>query len=140
MGRDPFPWFRFKSRRQEKKEQAEYAAWAFPYGSEQQKAISQLLQQLFPKETVSVAMVNYLTGREAFSNRYGDFDDDYNPLYVTLQELRRCAIVARRDIPLYMALIAADSRVDEELNYPDVEELRAAAQDLIEMIGPRNFK
>ncbi len=140
MGRDPFPWFRFKSRRQEQKEQAEYAAWAFPYGSNQQQAVRLLLGQLFPKESASVAMVNYLTGREAFSNRYDDYDDDYNPLYVTLQALRLCSTVPRRDIPLYMALIAADSRVDEALEYPDAEELRAAAQDLIDMIGPRNFK
>lgn len=140
MGRDPFPWFRFKSRRQEQKEAAEYAAWAFPHGGDQQKAVRQLLSQLFPKEPTSVAMVNYLTGREAFSNRYGDYDDDYNPLHVTLLALRHCSTVPRWDIPLYMALIAADSRVDESLNYPDVEELRAAAQDLIEMIGPRNFK
>lgn len=140
MGREPFPWFRFKSRRQEQKEQAEYASWAFPHGAAQQAAVRKLLSQLFPKEPDSVAMVNYLTGREAFLNRYDDYDEGYDPLQVTLHTLRHCSTVPRRDIPFYMALIAADSRVDETLNYPDAEELRAAAQDLIEMIGPRNFK
>ena len=134
MGRDPFPWFRFKSRRQEAKEQAEYAAWAFPYGSVQQEKIRQLLAQLFPKEPISVAMVNYLTGREAFLNRYDDYDEGYDPLAVALDALRACSTVPQRDITLYMALIAADSRAGEAMNYPDVEELRAAAADLTELL------
>ena len=134
MGREPFPWLHFKSRRQEAKEQAEYAAWAFPYGSAQQEKIRALLAQLFPREPISVAMVNYLTGREAFLNRYDDYDEGYDPLAVALEELYACATVPKQDITLYMALLAADSRVDEALDYPNVEELRAAAADLTDML------
>lgn len=137
MGRDPFPWLRFKSRRQEAKEQAEYAAWAFPYGSAQQEKIRALLAQLFPREPISVAMVNYLTGREAFLNRYDDYDEGYDPLEAAMDELYHCATVPRRDITLYIALIAADSRAGESLEYPDPEEIRAAAGTLTDMFHRR---
>ena len=63
MGREPFPWFSFKSKAQREKEQQRYGAWAFPYGAAQQERIRALLGELFPREEPSLAMVRYLNGR-----------------------------------------------------------------------------
>ena len=47
------------------------------------------------------------------------------------QALRRSGLRVRREyLPLYLALILADSRVDERLDYPAAEELREMAAHL----------
>ena len=133
MGKDPFNLFRFRSTKQEQKEREAYAAWAFPYGPEQQAKLRALLAQLLPKEDAAIAMVIFLMGKEAFCDKDGEREDGAlrNPIQDAAQTLRRSGLRVRREyLPLYLALILADSRVDERLDYPAAEELREMAAHL----------
>ena len=133
MGRDGIPWLTFKSKKQQEREEKEYARWAFPYGELQQSMIRSLLAELFPKRDQSIAMANYLTAREIFLDRYGDFeeDPDFDPVVKTKAHLiRNRALVPREDITLYLVLLAADAAVDETLAYPTAAELRRKAEEL----------
>ena len=132
MGREPFPWLTFKSKAQRKKEEEAYAAWAFPFGARQQEMVRELLRQLLPKEDTSLAMMHFLLGKEAFCDKDEESQDPHrNPLQDAARALRGGGFRCRKqDLPVYLALIVADSRVDERLLYPDAAELQAAAQQL----------
>ena len=133
MGKDLSHLFFFRSKREEKKAMEEYAAWAFPYGAVQKEKIRELLSRLIPKEDVSIAIVIFLTGKEAFCDKDGQWDAEEarNPLEEAEKALRRSGMrIPKRHVPLYLALILADSQVDEQLLYPEVEELLAMADRL----------
>ena len=130
MGREYFPFFVRKSRRQEERERQNYFAWAFPYGKEQQKKLRGILAELFPKEASEMAMMAYLTGREAYLDRFGDHEGEpgFDPVEAALQAIRGSSLrIPAQDTPLYVALIAADQEVDESLSYPSRAELQARA-------------
>ena len=134
MGNDPFNLFRFRSQKQQKKELAAYAAWAFPFGTAQQEKIRALLRQLMPREDPSIAMVIFLMGKEAFCDKDGEREEDEprDPLGDAATALRRSGLrVKKEHLPLYLALILADSRVDERLDYPAAEALREMAARLM---------
>lgn len=134
MGRELFPWLTFKSKAQQRKEQEAYAAWAFPYGPDQQKKIRALLRELLPKEDVSLAMMQFLLGKEAFCDKHEENPDPHrNPLRDAELVLRGSSLRCKKqDQALYLALIVADARVDERLLYPTAAELRVAARRLYE--------
>ncbi len=133
MGKDPFNIFRFRNPKQEKKEMEAYAAWAFPYGAEQEKKIRALLTQLVPQEDAAISMVLFLTGGEAFWDKDDEHEEgeEWDPLQEAADVLRRNGLrIHRKHLPLYLALILADSQVDERLLYPEAEELIALAERL----------
>ena len=131
MGREPFPWFSFKSKAQREKEQQRYGAWAFPYGAAQQERIRALLGELFPREEPSLAMVRYLNRREGYWDYYGEGDEGRDPLADALAAMvRRSNRRPTEELLLYAALIQADAQVGPELDYPTAEELRALAAAL----------
>ena len=133
MAKDPFNLFRFRSKKQQEKDLQAYTAWAFPYGAAQREKVAALLAQLFPREDAAIALVIFLTGKEAFCDREGDREDvvDRDPLQDAAQALRSSGMRVPKDhVPLYLALILADSRVDEGLAYPEAGELREMAASL----------
>ena len=132
MGRELFPWLTFKSRAQQKKEQDAYAAWAFPYGMQQKKAVRALLRELLPKEDAALAMVQFLVGKEAFCDKYEEnLNPNRNPLRDAELALQKSGFRCKRpELSLYLALIVADSQVDERLLYPSAAQRRAAARQL----------
>ena len=135
MGKDPFNLFRFRSKKQEQKEQEAYAAWAFPYGAAQREKIRDLLGELLPRENAAISLVIFLTGKEAYCDKDGDQEEDggkRDPLLDAADALRRSGLrVKKQHLPVYLALILADSRVDAELAYPTAEELREMAARLL---------
>ena len=132
MAKDLSHLFLFRSKKQEKREMEKYIAWAFPYGPAQREKIRELLSQIVPKEDASIAMVIFLTGKEAFCDKDGLWEEETrNPLEDAAKALRSSGMrVPKHHIPLYLALILADSRVDEQLLYPEVKELLAMAERL----------
>lgn len=132
MGKE-IQWLSFKTREQKQADLDAYTQWAFKYGQPQKKMIEQILGRLFPKETPSIAMMTYLLGRDAYYGRYDTRKpSDRNPLkdmYDTLSKKRYQ--VPKKDIPLYMALIVADERVTDTLDYPPDDVLRVVAERLM---------
>ena len=133
MGRDSFFGLSMKSAKEREREDRAFFQWAFPYGKAQQERVKALLKELFPRERPEMAMVAYLTAREAYRDRYGDFADDprFDPVAMAFRNLERNNIrLPREDIPLYVALLVADSQVGEDLAYPSREELLDLAEVL----------
>lgn len=80
-----------------------------------------------------MAMMTYLLGRDAYYGKYGTKkSSDRNPLkdmYNVLSKKRYQ--VPKKDIPLYMALVIADERVSETLDYPPEDVLHVVAERLM---------
>lgn len=133
VAKDFMDLLRFRSKKQQKKEMEAYAAWAFPHGPRQQEKVRALLAQLLPGEDTTIAMVIFLLGKEAFWDKDGRWEDEERePVQDAARALRRSGMrVKAQDIPLYLALILADSRVDGELSYPTAEALREMAGSLM---------
>ena len=130
-------WFSFKTAKQRAREEKMYARWAFPYGDAQREKLMRIFRELIPKEDPQIAMAVFLIGRQAYR---GSFQDDAEDLAERTEEDRIAALDHQLQnqlfgryklmIPYYKALIMADDKVDENLNYPSVEELRRMAEKL----------
>ena len=130
-------WFSFKSPKQREREQKQFARWAFPYGDAQKEKLIELVKELLPKEDPKAAMAVFLMGRQAYR---GSFKDDEEDLAERSEERKLRALDYtlkeqlfgryKKYIPYYKALVLADDKVDETLNYPSVEELRRMAEEL----------
>ena len=130
-------WFSFKTAKQRAREEKMYARWAFPYGDAQREKLMRIFRELIPKEDPQIAMAVFLIGRQAYR---GSFQDDAEDLAERTEEDRIAALDHQLQnqlfgryklmIPYYKALIMADDKVDENLNYPNVEELRRMAEKL----------
>lgn len=127
-------WLSFKSKEQKKKDLDDYTQWAFPYGMKQQEIVRSLLTQLFPKEDPSLAMMTYLLGRDAYHDHYKEKkESERNAIQDMYQELKKAAKGRhKKDIPSYMALIIADSKVDASLQYPSLSAIQEVARKLSE--------
>ena len=137
MGRELFPFLSMKSKREREREQREFSHWAFPYGKEQQEKLRRLMRELFPREAPELAMMAYLTAREVYLDKYGDYADDpaFDPETEALAILAKGSVrPPRGDIPVYVALVVADAGVDERLSYPTREEVLAIAKQLQEKL------
>ncbi len=132
MGKE-IQWLSFKTSEQKQADLDEYTQWAFKFGQEQKEKIEEILGKLFPKEIPSMAMMTYLLGRDAYYGKYGTKkSSDRNPLkdmYNVLSKKRYQ--VPKKDIPLYMALVIADERVSETLDYPPEDVLHVVAERLM---------
>lgn len=130
-------WFAYRSPRKQKRDSRKYDAWAFPYGDVQQEIIEKLLKGLFPKESPRIAMARYLIGREGY---IGDFEEEAEDREGITQENCRLRAGLRlrnqmngmvgEDLGRYLALIEADAQIDEDLNYPSLEQLRQKGSEL----------
>lgn len=131
--------FAFKTKKQRERDARNFDRWAFPYGPAQRQIVIDLLKQLLPKEDPKAGLAVYLMGREAYG---GSFKDDAEDLAERTEERKLRALDyqlknqlfgrLKKYIPYYKALVLADSKIDETLNYPTVEELRRMAEELAE--------
>ena len=129
--------FTFKTAKQRERDAKKFNRWAFPYGDPQRQKIDELIRELLPKEDPKAAMAVFLMGRQAYR---GSFKDDAEDLAERTEERKLRALDYqlaeqlfgryKKFIPYYKALVLADAKVDETLNYPTVEELRRMAEEL----------
>ena len=131
--------FAFKTKKQRERDAKKFDRWAFPYGLPQREKVIELIKELLPKEDPKAALAVYLMGRQAYR---GSFKDDAEDLAERTEDRKLRALDYqlseqlfgryKKFIPYYKALVLADSKVDETLNYPSVEELRRMAEELAE--------
>ena len=120
--------FSWKSKESIKKEQDEYAAWAFPHGQKQRDALEGLMKGVFPREPSSIALISFLTCKELYQNAMRNDatrDDAIDELLYSRKSYKQ--IIKKRDMPAYTALVLADADVDEECLYPTADEIRERA-------------
>ncbi len=101
----------------------------------QQEKIRKIIKELLPEEPDDIAMAIFLMGKERYAGGYKMDPEDRPELsederLAAASHILKAQLKSKRAklLPRYLALIVADSRVDEELNYPSVEELREAAE------------
>ena len=115
---------------------SDYDKWAYPYGVEQKKAIKKVLKELLPKEDSEISVYNYLTCKQALAPK--SYDGKYT-INFDVPKLRELAKTFNfKDIKnLYkcIALVEADSKIDESLNYPDAESLCKRAEEIRENLN-----
>ena len=122
-------FFEIKSFKQKEEEQRQYNQWAFPYGEKQQKIVNDLILELMPDEK-QTGLVVYLLGREAFQK--AEYEEPMAAACTAMSH--QLPGRHRKKRYLFLALILADSTIDENLNYPDGETLRQEAKRLAELV------
>ena len=131
MALGEFNFFLWKTKEQVKTEEEDYAKWAFPYGQAQREKLVKLMLEIFPKESEATTLIPYLTCKELYLKACKSPDlSDY--AIAKLMEMRKYKrLIRKQDMPYYVALVVADSRVDENLEYPTAEEIRSMAKGFL---------
>ncbi|NLV50233.1 MAG: hypothetical protein GXY20_06010 [Clostridiales bacterium] len=117
--------FSWKSKEQQKQEMETYEKWAFPFGQAQRDKLVKLMLELFPKESEPTVLIPFLTCKELYCKLAKTPDQaDYaiNKLLTDIKKYKR--IIRKRDMPTYVALVSADQKVDENLEYPTAQQIR----------------
>jgi hypothetical protein len=127
--------FSWKSRKKQSNEAAEYEIWAFPHGSAQREKLQALLLEVFPKETAATALITFLTARELFEGFCKAPDLEDYAIDRMLNGVKKYKhIIRKKEMPLYVALVLANARIDADINYPTADDIRAKATQLERLI------
>ena len=122
-------FFTIKSPWQRKREQEQYNQWAFPYGEPQLQAVKLLILELMPDEK-KTGLAVYLIGREAYQSV-----EPENAIEAACDAMAsQLPGKHRKKLTLFLALILADAAIDESLQYPDPEAIRAEAKRLEDIL------
>jgi hypothetical protein len=118
----------WKNKAQLKQEQIDYEKWAFPYGQPQRERLVKLMLEVFPKESEPTVLIPFLTCKELFC-KYAKTPDltDYaiEKLLTEVKKYKR--IIRKQEMPTYVALVVADQRIDENLDYPAAQQIKDMA-------------
>lgn len=130
-------WLGMKSREQEEREFQAFSENSFPYGQPQRDKVEELLSQLFPKEKKQFTMMLFLLGKQYYHGYGLRNEQDYQGytqeerLNLAAKSLnRQLTGKHRKSLTTYLALIAADAQVDENLLYPTAQEIQEQARAL----------
>lgn len=124
-------WLGIKSREQEEREFQAFSENSFPYGQPQRDKVEELLSQLFPREKKQFTMMLFLLGKQYYHGYGLRNEQDYQGytqeerLNIAAKSLnRQLTGKHRKSLTTYLALIAADAQVDENLLYPTAQEIQ----------------
>lgn len=130
-------WLGIKSREQEEREFQAFSENSFPYGQPQRDKVEEILSQLFPKEKKQFTMMLFLLGKQYYHGYGLRNEQDYQGytqeerLNIAAKSLnRQLTGKHRKSLTTYLALIAADAQVDENLLYPTAQEIQEQARAL----------
>jgi len=121
--------FTWKSKATQQKEMEDYGAWAFPYGQKQRDNLEALLKEVFPKEPITTALVQFLTCKELYEevlDKTGSYNTVIDELINSQKKYKQ--LIKKKDMVVYVALVLADSTLDEECEYPTGQEILEGAQ------------
>ena len=125
------PLLSWKSKRTQEQEAEEYEKWAFPYGAEQREKLEALLTELFPKEPIANSLIPFLTCKELFDQAMKNNGSEEAATNHLLNGIKKYKMIIRkREMPMYLAAVLADRRIDFSLQYQSADEVRAKAQEL----------
>ena len=144
MALGEFKLFQFKSKKQREKEEREYAVWAFPYGDLQKDKLGELIKELIPKASLPIHLASYLTCKELFDNALEDTENRDEAIDRILNNIGSYGqLIKRNEMPTYLALVLVDADINEECEYPPIDEIRAKIQELTDLRmekSPKLFK
>jgi hypothetical protein len=129
MALGDYNFFVWKSKAQQAQEQADYEKWAFPYGAKQRENLVKLMLEVFPKESEATTLIPFLTAKELFGKicKTPDlFDYAIGKMLTEVKKYKR--IIRKKEMPYYVALVVADSRINESCEYPSAQQIRDMAE------------
>ena len=92
----------------------------FPYGDLQHQKIEEILIALFPSLPKEESMFNYIvTKQKLMENNCQDKQELIN-------DLKNRFMTKNTDVSLYIVLAQIDLKIDENLNYPDIETIKSS--------------
>ena len=124
--------FSWKSKSQQQQDQDDYEKWAFPYGQKQRERLVKLLLELFPKENEATTLIPFLTCKELFEKICKTPDMADTAISKMLNDVKKYKrIIRKKDMPTYVALVVADSRIDAECDYPTAQQIKNMAEGFV---------
>jgi hypothetical protein len=116
-------WLSFKTKRQRKKEEAEYLQFAFPYGDTQREKVMCLLRNCIPNMDDATLLVCHLTCKELYHDAFNG-TNHAEALEITRKYVKKYRRFLNKKLAhIYLATALADLEIDENLNYPSPEQL-----------------
>jgi len=135
MALGDFTLFQYKNKNQIAREAAEYEVWAFPHGERQREGLSARLKELNPKDADQLMLISFLTCKELFESAVKETDSEEAAIESLISKAGRYKqIIRKKDLSMYIAAVLADAAVDENCEYPSVDELRERMQEIDEML------
>jgi len=140
MALGEFKMFQWKSKEQRDKEAREYAAWAFPHGEKQKENLGALILELRPKASLPLSMASFLTCKELFERTLESSESRENAVDKMLNSIGNYNQLIKSDeMPMYLALVLADTDLDEECEYPSIEKMHVRIQELSNLKTVKKF-
>ena len=127
-----FTLLSWKSGAKQKEEQEQYEKWAFPYGETQKENLLALLKELYPKASVPMLLVPFLTCKELYDGALKTHRSRANAVDVLINDLKKYKrLIKKKEMTTYLALVLADSDLDENaVVYPGADEIRESIKEL----------
>ena len=123
--------FQFKSKKQQEKEERQYAEWAFPYGEQQRENLTNLIKEINPKASIPICLASFLTCKELYEDVLENSDSPEEATEKMLKVIKNYSqLVRAKEMPLYLTLVLADANIDETCNYPSKEEIQIKINEL----------
>lgn len=118
----------WKSKSQQEQDIIDYEKWAFPYGEEQKNALTKLMHEVFPKENKSATLISFLTCKELFLKicKTPSLCDYSVGKMIEMKKYKR--LIRKKEMSRFVAIVVADYRVDENLEYPTAAEINDMAK------------
>jgi len=140
MALGEFKMFQWKSKEQREKEAREYATWAFPHGEKQKENLGALILELKPKASLPLSMASFLTCKELYERTLESSESRESAVEKMLNAIGNYNQLIKSDeMPMYLALVLADADLDEECEYPAIEEIRVRIQELNDLKIAKKF-
>lgn len=127
----------FKSRIPTENELEGYYRWAYPYGDTHKEKINELISKVLPDEEKEIAIYNYLITRQELAPKLyeGPVKVETETFALALKKLKKQFYSkSKKNIYKYFSLVETDLKIDDNLDYPSVEDIINRAEEIEELL------
>lgn len=123
----------FKSKEQREKERQNLFLSSFPFGEKQKSVLQEILYELVKDEEKTINIYNYLVCKETLIQNEVKFNDEdiHRAINILSNKLDKKAL---KNIHKYIALAEYDLSINEDLNYPSIEEINIKADGILRLL------
>lgn len=118
--------FDMRSKEEKQKDYEAYSKKIFPYGDPHREKVSEILSALYPKTNIKYLIMYYILLKDETT---GDNAVDFETAAKKLIKKSLVKVTPELNADLH-ALLLADYEIDQNLNYPSIDELRSTAKNL----------
>lgn len=111
--------FDMSSKEDKQQRYESYSKLIFPYGDGQREKVLELLCQMFPKQKIKYLMLHYILIKEGL---VGEEKQSFEEAAAKVAKKKLIRVTPELQVGLYN-LLNADLSIDENLEYPPLEEL-----------------